>query len=100
MNMIEEHDCIVLTEDLPDYHQKYGEALMLQGRHAEARRHLEKALAEGEPSDELLMVMGNCLLSDSKPAEAAEYFRTTTLGYSVGSAMSVIYHSLFKRPKS
>ena len=62
-------------EDLPDYHQKYGEALMLQGRHAEARRHLEKALAEGEPSDELLMVMGNCLLSDSKPAEAAEYFR-------------------------
>lgn len=65
----------VADEDLPDYHQKYGEALMLHGQLSEARRHLEKALAEGDPSDELLMVMGNCLLSDNQPTEAAEFFR-------------------------
>lgn len=62
-------------EDLPDFHLKFGEALLLQNRLPEARRHLEKALAQGEPSDDLLMVLGNCLLSDSKPSEAADYFR-------------------------
>ncbi len=62
-------------EDLLDYHLKFGEALLLQNRLPEARRRLEKALAEGDPSDDLFMIMGNCLLSDGKPNEAAEYFR-------------------------
>jgi tetratricopeptide (TPR) repeat protein len=62
-------------EGLVDFHLKFGEALMLSNRLPEARRRLDRALGRGEPSDELLMVMGNCLLSDGKPSEAAEYFR-------------------------
>lgn len=62
-------------EDLPDFHLKFGEVLLLKDRPAEARRHLERALSRGEASSELLMVLGNCLLSEGKPGEAAEYFR-------------------------
>ena len=61
--------------DLADFDLKAGEALYQLRRFAEARQRLEIAAEKDKSSPNIRMLVGNCLLTMRKPAEAAEWYR-------------------------
>ena len=70
-------ETIKATPQAFDAHLALGRALDLEGRHAQARRHLEQAisLAPADRRNQALTAMGISWAFESKPDEAARYYQ-------------------------